>query len=43
MSLRSGSGSLSLSNPTKATLRKIGERGRQTQRQRRNFGMDQGF
>ena len=42
MGLRTGAGALNLVNPTKAKLRKIGERGRQTQRQRRNFGMDQG-
>lgn len=37
MSLRTGKGSLSLSKPSKAKLRQIGERGRQTQRDNKAY------
>jgi hypothetical protein len=39
-SVRSGKGSLSLKNPSKARLRKIGERGRETARGNKHYGKE---
>ena len=38
MSIRTGSGSLNLKNPSKARLRKLGAKGRSSQREYKQYG-----